>query len=132
MYEADPEDPYVGYKYAETLVRKGQTLITSAQRLVKSERQEEGAKVLEEGTRILEEATKVLEGVVERDPGFVSGIYQLAGLYQRTGQREKAGPLFERFKALKDAETAAGSFGVKPIYGMAGKYYMALGADDRR
>ncbi len=102
LYEADPEDPYVGYKYAETLISL--------------ERHEEG--------------TKVLEQVVRTDPSFVSGVYRLAMQYRRRRQLDKAKPLLERFKELNDAETAAGVFTVKQVYGMAGKYYMALGADN--
>jgi len=102
VHERDPEEPYAAYKLAETLI--------SVQRN--------------------EEATKVLEKIVERDPGFVSAVYRLAGEYRRARQMEKAMPLFERFKGLNAAETAAGSFTVRYIYGMSGKYYTALGADN--
>lgn len=96
---ADPDDPYVGYKSAETL------------RLLNRQ----------------EEAQKLLEKVVAQDPGFVSGIFQLANIYVRGGEREKAMALFERFKALDATELNYGTFVVKQAYGSIGKYYMALG-----
>jgi thioredoxin-like negative regulator of GroEL len=102
VHRADATDPHVAYKYAEALLSVGRN---------------------EEGTRMLEE-------VVALDPGFISAIYRLAGQYQRTKQREKALPLFERFKKLNEAELTGGSFTVLKAYGTVGKYYMALGADN--
>lgn len=102
VYKADPEDPYVAYKYAEALV----------------------------GVDRSEEAVKVLEEVLETDPGFISGVYRLAMQYQRTGAPEKAKPLFDRFKELNAAELTAGTFTVRKVYGTAGKYYTVMGADN--
>jgi len=78
----------------------------------------------------MEEGTALLEKTIELDPGFVSAVYRLASQYQRTKRREKAQPLFARFKELKDAELTGGVFTVLKTYGSAGKYYMALGADN--
>lgn len=102
VYQADDKDHYVMYKLAEVLISLGRT----------------------------QEGTALLENIVQQDPGFVSAIYRLATQYQRTRQRKKAKPLFKRFKKLNDAELAAGSFTVQQSYGAAGKYYVALGADD--
>ncbi|MHC4110497.1 MAG: CRTAC1 family protein [Planctomycetota bacterium] len=102
VYEADREDPYVAYKYAEALLNTGS----------------------------VKEGTEVLETIVSIDPGFISAVYRLAMQYQRTKQREKAMVLFRRFKALKDAELTGGSFTVLKAYGTVGKYYMALGPDN--
>jgi len=102
VHQVDAADPHVAYKYAEALLSVGRN---------------------EEGTRMLEE-------VVALDPGFISAIYRLAGQYQRTKQREKALPLFERFKKLNEAELTGGSFTVLKAYGTVGKYYMALDADN--
>ena len=96
---ADPDDPYVGYCCAEAL------------RLLNRP----------------EEVQKLLEKVVAQDPGFVSGIFQLANLYIRRGQREKAMALFERFRALDATELNYGTFVVKQAYGSIGKYYLAVG-----
>ena len=97
----DPEDPCVAYKCAEALIGLGRH----------------------------EEATRLLEKVVALDPGFVSATYRLALQYRRMHQRERAGALFRRFKALQGAELTGGSFTVSKVYGAAGKYYMVLGAD---
>ncbi len=102
VYEADPDDLHAAYKYAEMLTNIGRN----------------------------EEGIKVLERIVERDPGFVSAIYRLATQYQRTRQRDKAMPLFKRFQELNAAELTSGSFTVDKMYGAAGKYYQALGADN--
>jgi tetratricopeptide (TPR) repeat protein len=102
VHQADGSDPHVAYKYAEALLSVGRN---------------------EEGTQMLEE-------VVALDPGFISAIYRLAGQYQRSKQREKAMPLFARFKNLSDAELTGGSFTVLKAYGTVGKYYMALDADN--
>ena len=102
VYRHDSEDPYVAYKYAGALIGV--------------DRNEAGA--------------EVLEGVVEMDPGFISAVYGLATQYQRMREPEKAMPLFERFKALNAVELAAGAFTVRKVYGTAGKYYSALGADN--
>jgi hypothetical protein len=101
VYKADPGDPYVVYKCAETLISLGRT----------------------------DDGTKMLEKVIALDPGFVSGVYRLATQYQRERQRGKAMALFARFRELKDAELTGGSFTVLKTYGTVGKYYMALGAD---
>lgn len=101
VYWADPADPHVAFKYAETLI--------AADRHA--------------------EAIKVLERVVALDPGFISGVYRLAMLYRRTAV-EKAIPLLKRFKDLNSAEVAGGAFMVQKVYGTAGKYYEVLGADN--
>lgn len=101
VHEADPDDLFVAHKYAEALRRKERTA----------------------------EAQAVLETIVDRDPGFVSSIYQLASLYMQSGQRDKAKPLFDRFRELNAAELTSGSFVVKAAYGMAGKYYDVMGPD---
>ncbi|MBN1805196.1 MAG: VCBS repeat-containing protein [Sedimentisphaerales bacterium] len=102
VHEEDRNDPYVLYKYAETLISLGLT----------------------------EEGTKSLEKVIAADPGFISAIYRLATQYQRTNQYDKARSLFARFKELKDSELTGGTFTVLKTYGTIGKYYMALGADN--
>ncbi len=102
VHQAAPLDPHVGYKYAETLLGL--------------DRQEAGIRALEK--------------VVEIDQGFVSALYRLAIQYQRTGQRDKAMPLFTRFKDLKKEELAGGSFTILKTYGTVGKYYLALDADN--
>lgn len=101
VYKADGEDPHVCYKYAEALIDVGR----------------------------YEDGTKVLEKVVELDPGFISAVYRLAGQYQRMRQREKAVPLFQRFRELQAAELSGGSFTVGKAYGSAGKYYTVLDPD---
>jgi tetratricopeptide (TPR) repeat protein len=100
--DADPDDPYVLYKCAETLINLGRN----------------------------DEGIAMLEKVIDLDPGFVSGAYRLATQYQRTRQRDKAMPLFARFKELKETELTGGSFTVLKAYGTVGKYYMALGSDN--
>ncbi len=101
VYKKDNGDPYVAYKYAETLLGLG--------------RKDEGR--------------AVLERVVELDPGFVSGLYQLALQYQRSRQTKKAAELFKRFQVISDRELAGGTFVVQKPYGTVGKYYRALGVD---
>ena len=102
-YGHDGEDPHLAYKYAEALIGLGRR---------------------EEGTAMFEKA-------VQLDPGSVSAIYRLAMQYMRNRQREKALPLFQRFKELKETELTGGTFGVdRTIYGTVGKYYMVLGADN--
>ncbi|MBN2473343.1 MAG: VCBS repeat-containing protein [Pirellulales bacterium] len=101
VHEGDPSDPHAAYKYAETLIGLGRN----------------------------EEGTKVLEKVVALDPGFISAVYRLAIQYTRSGRRDLALPLFERFRDLKTAELTGGSFIVQKTYATAGKYYLALGAD---
>jgi len=102
VHQLDPNDPHAAYKYAETLISLG--------------RNEEGAAVLEK--------------VVALDPGFVSAVYRLAIQYMRTKRRNEAMPLFQRFQDLKTAELTGGSFIVQKVYATAGKYYLALGADN--
>jgi tetratricopeptide (TPR) repeat protein len=102
VHEGDRNDPYVLYKYAETLISLGCT----------------------------KDGTKMLEKVVVLDPGFISAVYRLATQYQRMKQYDKAKPLFVRFKELKDAELTGGIFTVLKVYGTVGKYYMVLGADN--
>jgi len=101
VQQADPKDPYAAYKLAETLISVGRN----------------------------DEGTKLLEQVVALDPGFVSATYRLATQYQRARQPAKAMPLFQRFKELNAAELTGGSFTVRQIYGAAGKYYTAIGAE---
>lgn len=100
VHRADPDEPYAAYKCAETLGGLGRN----------------------------DEAIETLEAVLAQDPGFVSGYYRLAMLYQRTRQREKAQPLFERFRKLSDEELDGKMFTVGQVYGTAGKYYLALDA----
>ncbi|MGB2808849.1 MAG: tetratricopeptide repeat protein, partial [Sedimentisphaerales bacterium] len=102
VYEADREDPYVAYKYAETLLSTGS----------------------------VKEGTELLETIVSIDPGFISAVYRLAMQYQRMKEREKAMVLLSRFKELKDTELTGGSFTVLKVYGTVGKYFMALGPDN--
>jgi len=102
VYQRDPEDPYVAYKYAEALI----------------------------GVERGEEGVKLLEDVLETDPGFISGVYRLAMQYRRMRTPEKAMPLFDRFKELNAAELTAGTFTVRKVYGTAGNYYTAMGADN--
>jgi len=102
VYEADSKDPYVLYKYAETLINLGSA----------------------------EEGTAMLEKVIAIDPGFISAVYRLATQYQRTQKRDQAKALFTRFQQLKETELTGGSFTVLKAYGTVGKYYMALGADN--
>ncbi|KPJ75148.1 MAG: hypothetical protein AMS14_04150 [Planctomycetes bacterium DG_20] len=100
--QADATDPHAAYKCAEALVALGRN----------------------------EEGTTMLEHVIALDPGFVSAVYRLALQYQRTGQRDKAMPLFDRFKGLSAEELTGGSFVVQKTYGTAGKYYAVLEADN--
>jgi tetratricopeptide (TPR) repeat protein len=98
----DPLDPCVAYKCGEALVALNRN----------------------------EEGRKQFEQALEIDPGFVSAAYRLALQYQRSDQPEKAPPLFERFKDLNAIELTGGTVSVQKVYGMAGKYYLALGADN--
>ncbi len=100
--QADAKDPYVLYKYAESLISLDR----------------------------IPEGTEMLEKVISIDPGFVSAVYRLAIQYQRARQPEKAKPLFDRFRELKNMELTGGTFTVLKSYGTIGKYYMALGADN--
>lgn len=102
VHRADPKDPHVAYKYAETLISLDQK----------------------------EPAITILEQILELDPGFVSAVYRLATLYQRSGRRDEAKILFTRFRELKGAELTGGTFTVLNSYGTVGKYYVARGADD--
>jgi len=102
VHEADPNDPYVAYRYAEMLINLDKR----------------------------ETAAELLERVIDLDPGFVSAVYRLAMLYQRGGQKDKAQALFTRFRELQNAELTGGTFAVANTYGTMGKYYMALGADN--
>ena len=102
VYQKDPQEPAVVYKYAEILIAVGKE----------------------------EEGTELLEKLVDAYPGFVSGVYRLAMQYQRLRQPEKARPLFARFKKLNAQELAGGTFTVRKVYGSAGKYYLALGLDN--
>lgn len=102
VYQADSSDLHVCYKYAETLLALG--------------RQEEGIKVLEE--------------VVEQDPGLNSAVYRLGQQYMRMRRPEKGREILKRFEALRSDELTEGAFTVREAYGYAGKYYLALGADN--
>ncbi len=102
VHQSDPHDPHAAYKYAESLISEGRN----------------------------EEGTKMLERVVQLDPGFVSAVYRLAQQYVRAKHRDKAMPLFDRFKRLSAAELPGGVFSVGKVYGASGKYYLALGADN--
>ena len=101
VVEVDPNDPHVLYKYGQSLVDSQKT----------------------------EEGMAMLARSVEVDPGFLSAVYRLALLYQRSRNIEKAKELFQRFNDLKSAEMTGGSFSVRKVYGSAGKYYRVLGAD---
>jgi tetratricopeptide (TPR) repeat protein len=101
VYGRDRDDPFVAYKCGETLVAVGRS----------------------------DDAAKVFERAIVLDPGFVSAVYRLALLYQQSEREEKAAPLFERFQKLNAAELTGGTASVQKVYGMAGKYYLALGAD---
>ncbi len=101
VYQHDKEDPCVAYKCAESLLALGRN----------------------------EEGVKMLERALQLDPGFVSAAYRLALQYQRTDQTQKADALFQRFRELSAVELTGGSVSVQKMYGMAGKYYLALGAD---
>ena len=101
VHAADGRDPCVAYKCAEALLALGRD----------------------------DEGTAMLEKVVALDPGFISAVYRLALQYQRTSREEKAAQLFERFKKLNDIELTGGSRVVQKTYGMAGPYYLVLGAD---
>jgi tetratricopeptide (TPR) repeat protein len=102
VYEADREDPYVLYKYAEALINLGR----------------------------MEDGTEMLEKTIALDPGFISAVYRLASQYQRQKKPDKAKELFVRFKDLKETELTGGSFTVLKAYGTVGKYYTALGPDN--
>ncbi len=102
VHEGDPGDPYVLYKYAETLITLGST----------------------------DDGVKLLEKVIAIDPGFISAVYRLAIQYQRQRRRDEARSLFTRFKQLKDVELTGGTFTVLKAYGTVGKYYMALDAEN--
>ncbi len=102
VHWADPDDPYVAFKYAETLIANGRT----------------------------DEGIKVLEKVIALDPGFISAIYRLALLYRRSAGVDKAIPLLKRFQELRKAEVAGGAFAVQKVYGTVGKYYQVLGPDN--
>jgi len=97
----DAQDPAVAYKCGEALAALGRNA----------------------------QAVKMFERALALDPGFVSAAYRLALQYQRTDQSQKAEPLFQRFRELNSAELTGGTFSVQKAYGMAGKYYLALGAD---
>ncbi len=101
VHQADPDDVFAAYKYAEALSSMGRN----------------------------DEAIALLEKGVERDPGFASSHYRLFQLYQRSKHREKALPVMERFKELQDMELDGKHFTVGPQYGSAGKYYRALGPE---
>ncbi len=62
VHAIDPDDPFVGFLYAENLRQLGRD----------------------------SEALGVLQNVTERDPGFVSAFYSLGMLYNRIHQRDKA------------------------------------------
>nr|MBC8378689.1 VCBS repeat-containing protein [Planctomycetota bacterium] len=102
VHEKDSNDIHTMYKLAEVLISQDKK----------------------------EESIAILEKIVEQDPGFISAFYRLATQYQRTRQPNKAKPLFKRFKQLKDAELAGGTFTVTTSYGSSGKYYMALSANN--
>jgi len=102
VHEGDPGNPYVLYKYAETLIALGSA----------------------------DDGVKLLEKVIALDPGFISAVYRLAIQYQRMQRRDEARSLFTRFKQLKDVELTGGTFTVLKAYGTVGKYYMALDAEN--
>ncbi len=102
VHWADPDEPYVAFKYGEALLSNGRT----------------------------DEGIKVMEKVIAIDPGFMSAIYRLALLYRRSAGIDKAKLLLKRFQALSTAEVAGGAFAVQKVYGTVGKYYQVLGADN--
>ncbi|MGB2611115.1 MAG: tetratricopeptide repeat protein [Isosphaeraceae bacterium] len=101
VHGSDPDDPFVGFEYVETLRKLDRN----------------------------PEALRVLEKVIERDPGFVSAFYSLGMLYNRMRQRDKAIQVLKRFGELKPQELAVGSYGVVEPYAGRGKYFTALAAD---
>jgi len=101
VHGSDPDDPFVGFLYAETFRKLNRN----------------------------PEALVVLEKVVEHDPGFVSAFYSLGMLYNRMHQRDKAVQTLKRFGELKPQELAVGSYGVVEPYAGKGKYFTALTAD---
>jgi tetratricopeptide (TPR) repeat protein len=102
VHEAEPTNNFAGYSYAKALSAAGQ----------------------------YEPARQILEQIVARDPGFVSAIHELAKQYVRARQRDQAMQLFRRFRALNADELAVGSHVVDGKYGMAGRYHLAMGADN--
>ncbi|MGA2703649.1 MAG: tetratricopeptide repeat protein [Isosphaeraceae bacterium] len=94
---SDPDDPFVGFEYAETLRKLNRN----------------------------PEALQVLEKDVEHDPGFVSAFYSLGMLYNRMRQRDKAVQILKRFGELKPQELAVGSYGVVEPYAGKGKFTQA-------
>ncbi|MGC8639586.1 MAG: FG-GAP-like repeat-containing protein [Isosphaeraceae bacterium] len=101
VHAEDPDDPFVGFEYAETLHRLNRD----------------------------SEALPILKKVVERDPGFISAFYSLGRLYIQSRQREKAAQAMKRFKELDPQEVTGGSHKVVSPYSGMGKYYMVLTAD---
>ena len=101
VYRQDGDDSFVAYSYAKAL----RNLDRAA------------------------EAVPILEKVIERDPGFVSAVYLLGTLYMRDKKMAEAKSLMTRFRELNQDELAVGTFVVDDKYGMAGKYYFAIGAD---
>ncbi len=101
VYEADPQDPYAAYKYAEAL----------------------------SGLDRRDEAGRMFERVVALDPSFASAVYRLAQYYQRTDRQEKAVELFHRFSKLGTVDLSGNPRKVQFVYGTAGKYHMSLGLE---
>lgn len=101
VYAHDPDDPFVAYSYAKALRNMNR----------------------------VGEAVPILEKTVQRDPGFVSAIHLLSTLYMKERKMDEAKQLITRFRALTQEELAVGSFVVGNVYGMAGKYSYAVGAD---
>jgi tetratricopeptide (TPR) repeat protein len=130
VYRRDREDPFVAYQYASALISLNQSERMLAQQAKRLKQQEKALEHEEKASQHRRKAIEILEGVVERDPGFVSGVYKLAMQYNFTGRRAEGKALMERFKALDAVELTAEPLKADIIYGTSGKYYMALGADN--
>ncbi len=99
---ADPNDPYVAFKYADVLLSLDHT----------------------------QQGVEVLEQVIELDPGFISAFYRLGLEYRRLQKTEEAIQLLKRFSELQKAELTGRTFLVEKAYGSAGQYYTALDAQN--
>jgi tetratricopeptide (TPR) repeat protein len=101
VYAHDPDDPFVAYSYAKAL----------------------------RNVNRVGEAVPILEKIVQRDPGFVSGLHLLSTLYMKERRANEAKQLITQFRDLTQEELAVGTFVISNVYGMAGKYSLAVGAD---
>ncbi|WP_197231080.1 CRTAC1 family protein [Novipirellula artificiosorum] len=102
VYELDPQDPFVSFRYAELLI----------------------------GSNDHEQAREILTDIVDNDPGFTSAVYRLMIEYQRAGNPQRAMELAERFQKLKSTELTPEIYSIGKVYGASGQYYQVLGADN--